>query len=634
MVQDVATTGIACNPALPCYDCRMSKLLLSLEDITLTFGGKPLFERLNIHIQEKDRICLVGKNGAGKTTLMRLISEDLELDSGSRFILPGITIGYLAQTVQFQPNQNVKSFVLSGLPRDQQTEQNHYLADMVIGPLNIDPAAPMRTLSGGQLRRAALAQALVTDPDILLLDEPTNHLDLATIEWMESYLNGYRGALICVSHDRQFLANISRKVFWIDRGNIRICPHGYSKFEDWVEEQVQHEARELQNLQKKVDAEHGWTQGGVSGRRKRNVRRLRELGQLREKLKKDKAAYRQRSQKIEMDALEAVTASRIVAEFKHVNKRFTRDDKLIPILDDFSHTIIKGDRLGILGQNGSGKSTFVKMLVGEEEPGSGRIFRSKTLDISYFDQNRSDLNPSKTLWETLCPNGGQYVMLGPGDNQREMHVCGYLKRFLFDPSIANDKVSTLSGGQQNRLLLAKIMASPGNLLILDEPTNDLDMDTLDMLQDMLADYQGTLIIVSHDRDFLDRTVTEVMAFEGNAEVHTVFGGYSDYMRFKKGQAKEHPTKNNAAKQDTKKAESPVENAPLTYGEQIELKNLPDQIDKAQQKLDDLQQTLDDASLYARNPDAFSQSITDYDATKAEIAKLEERWLELEERNAS
>lgn len=628
------TGRIPCNHAPNLYDSAMSgRLILSLEEIVLTFGGKPLFDGLSIHIGARDRICLIGKNGAGKTTLMRLMTQDLELDGGTRFVMPGTTIGYLAQTINFRPEDTVKQFVLSGLPKEDQTEYNHYLADMVIGPLDIEEDAKMGTLSGGQKRRAALAQALVTDPDILLLDEPTNHLDLTAIEWLENYLNAYRGAVICVSHDRRFLANVSRKVFWLDRGRIRTCPHGYEKFEEWQEEQIEQEARELRNLAKQVAAEHDWTQGGVTGRRKRNVRRLRELDRLRDKLKRDKAAYTQRSQKIDMDALTAITASKIVAEFKGVDKNFHRDDgRRIPILHDFSHTLLKGDRLGILGRNGSGKSTFLRMLIGELEHDNGRIFRSKTLDVSYFDQNRSILNPNKTLWETLCPNGGQFVQLGEGEDVHEIHVCGYLKRFLFDPKIAHDKVSTLSGGQQNRLLLAKILARPGNLLILDEPTNDLDMDTLDMLQDMLADYPGTLIIVSHDRDFIDRTVTELMVFEGDAKVETLFGGYSDYLRYK-----EKTGGLKTPSPDTTSTPAPVRQAiapaikPLTYGERLEHQKLPAQLESMQQKLTALQSQLDDAGLYERDPQGFTSLIADYDQTKKAIETAELRWLELEER---
>jgi ATP-binding cassette subfamily F protein uup len=612
---------------------KANRLLLSLDDITLTFGGKPLFKGLTMHISERDRICLVGKNGVGKTTLMRLMIKDLELDAGKRFAKPGVTIGYLAQRVAFEPKETVKQFVLSGLPKTDQGEHSAYLAGMVIVPLGLDEQAIMHTLSGGQLRRAALARALVEDPDILLLDEPTNHLDLQAIKWLETYLNAYHGALICISHDRQFLANVSRKVVWIDRGKIKICPYGYGKFEDWMDEQIQQESRELQNLQKKVVAEHGWTQGGVTGRRKRNVRRLRELNLLRQKLKADKALYKQRSQKIDMDALDTPNASKIVAEFKNVSKSFERDGTKIRILDAFDHILMKGDRLGVLGKNGSGKSSFLKILTEEIEQDSGRVFRSKTLDISYFDQNRSDLDPQKTLWETLCPGGGQEVFLGTGDKQKSIHVCGYLKRFLFDPQSAQHKVGTLSGGQQNRLLLAKILANPGNLLILDEPTNDLDMDTLDMLQDMLANYPGTLIVVSHDRDFLDRTVTEILAFEGDAVVENVYGGYSDYVREmasreKKSQRKKPEKETHKPLVETEKK---LGIKPLTYGERLELEKLPKKMETLQQKIDQLQEKLGDSELYQRDADTFHQLIKAFGATKTALTETEDRWIVLEDR---
>ncbi len=611
-----------------------NRLLLSLEDVHLTFGGKPLFEGLDMHITEGDKICLVGKNGAGKTTLMRLMTQDLELDGGKRFVYPGTSIGYLEQKVEHAKGQNVHDFVMSGLSPKERTEENHYLADIVIAPLELDPNAIMDTMSGGQKRRAALARALVMEPDILLLDEPTNHMDITAIEWLEGYLQSYRGALICVSHDRTFLANISRKVFWLDRGDIKVCPTGYGGFEEWMEKHVEQEARALHNLQKKVEAEHSWTQGGISARRKRNVRRLRELGKLRDKLQRDKAAYKQRSQKITMDALDAPNASKILAEFKGVSKAFERDGKRTTILKDFRHLILKGDRIGILGRNGSGKSSFVKLLVGELESDKGYIFRSKTMHVSYFDQNRSDLDPKKTLWQTLCPEGGQYVLLKQGDEEKPIHVCGYLKRFLFDPSIAHDKVGTLSGGQQNRLLLAKILANPGNVLILDEPTNDLDMDTLDMLQDMLMQYKGTLIVVSHDRDFLDRTVTEIMAFEGEGEVYVNFGGYSDYVREKEARERkaQTPSKTSNAGNNNSLAEN--EKAPvikLTYGESLELEKLPKQMESLQSNIDALQAQLDESGLYDKDPERFTQLISDFDARKAELEEAEARWLELEEK---
>lgn len=601
-------------------------VLISLEDVYVNFGGKPLFEGLRMHILAGEKICLVGKNGAGKTTLMRLIIGQQELDGGTRFVLPGTTIGYLAQTVEHNPKDNVHQFVMSGLEKAAQTEDKHHLADKVIMPLDLNPEAMMGTLSGGQLRRAALARSLIAEPDLLLLDEPTNHLDLAAIEWLERYLASYRGALVCVSHDRAFLAAISRKVFWIDKGTIRTCPGGYGQFDAWAEQIIEQEARELQNMQKKVVAEVDWTQGGVTGRRKRNQRRLAELHRLREKLAADKAAHAQRMRAIDIDLLPPAQASKIIVEFKHVDKAFQTSERTIPILKDFNLRIRRGDRIGILGKNGSGKSTFVKLLIGELEPDNGRVFRGKTVDIAYFDQNRSELNPKKSLWDTLCPHG-DYVYLGP-NKDRAQHVCGYLKDFLFDPKIARHMVSTLSGGQQNRLMLAKLLTNPGTLLILDEPTNDLDMDTLDMLQEMLAEYQGTLLVVSHDRDFLDRTVTEVLAFEGNAVVENYIGGYSDYQRAKK-QARV-PVEKMAEKKATVSPPPEPSKVKLSGKERHELEKLPAKIAALEQELKELMTMLQDATLYTNNPDAFDKATRRFGSAQKELELHETRWLELEE----
>ncbi len=602
------------------------RLLISVEEALLSFGGKPLFEGINLYINEGDKICLVGKNGAGKTTLMRLLEGSLELDGGKRFVLPGTTIGYLEQKVDFVPAHNVHQFVLSGLKQDQYTEEKSHLADIIIGPLELEPAAKMSELSGGQLRRAALARALIEEPDLLMLDEPTNHLDLGAIEWLEQYLRAYRGALVCVSHDRAFLANISKKVFWIDRGLIRTCPKGYADFDDWAEMVLEQEARELQNMQKKLEGEIGWTQGGVTGRRKRNVRRMRELGRLRDKIRADRAAYHKATAKVEMDALEVTVASHRIAEFKHVYKSFERDGRTIPILNDFNINLIRGDRIGILGKNGSGKSTFLKLLIDDLQPDKGTIKRGKTVDITYFDQNRIDLKPDETLWSTLCPDGGDYVFLGAGDKQKARHVCGYLKDFLFDPKMAKDYVRTLSGGQQNRLLLAKMLASPGNLLILDEPTNDLDMDTLDILTDILADYPGTLIIVSHDRDFLDRTITEVLAFEGDGKVESYIGGYSDYLEARniiEGKA--------AAKkpEPIKAVEKPVESK-MPNKLKYELEKLPTKIKTLTEEVAALNDTLSNPELYTKEPEKFDTTSRRLGRAQSELEQSESRWLELDE----
>jgi ATP-binding cassette subfamily F protein uup len=603
-----------------------NRLLISLEEAHLSFGGKSLFEGINLYINEGDKICLVGKNGSGKTTLMKMATGDLELDGGTRFLYPNTTFGYLAQKVDYNPKSTIREFVLDGLARDDNYEEKQHLADVVIGPLEIEPDWLMSRLSGGQLRRAALAKALVSAPDILLLDEPTNHLDLEAIKWLETYLAGYKGALICVSHDRAFLNAISRKVVWIDRGKIRVSPGGYAEFDEWADKILEQEAREIQNLQKKIDAEVDWTQGGVTARRKRNIRRVKQLHALREKIRADKAAYKKITAEIHMDALAPQISAKRVAEFKNVNKSFTSEDgKKVHILKDFNYNVMRGDRIGVLGRNGSGKSTFLKMLVNQLEPDSGLIRRAKNIDISYFDQYRTDLDPDKSLWRTICPNG-DYVFLGPEGKKKSKHVCGYLKDFLFDPKAAQDKVSTLSGGQQNRLMLARIMANPGNVLILDEPTNDLDMDTLDMLQEVLADYPGTLVIVSHDRDFLDRSVTEVLAFEGDAVVSNYMGGYTDYLRQKEQELEAKRPKKII---EAPKIEKPVVKA-ISNKVKYELEKLPQQISDLEVEIIELSNLLEDPELYTKDPENFDKVSHRYGKAKAELERLETRWLEISE----
>ncbi len=599
------------------------RVLISLENATLTYGGKPIFEGVGMHICEGEKICLVGKNGVGKTTLMRLIMNDLDLDGGKRFSMPNLSIGYLAQTIDHLPTQKVKEFVLAGLKVGEEDADKHHLADQVIEPLGLDENATMGTLSGGQLRRAALARALICEPDLLILDEPTNHLDLTAIEWLEKYINASKSAVLCVSHDRTFLGNISRKVLWIDRGQIRTCPKGYREFDAWADTILQQEAREIHNMHKKFEAEIDWTQGGVSGRRKRNQRRLRELDRLRAKLKVDKASHKKMTSRIELDPLTTTQASKIVAEFRGVTKSFSREGKKIPILNDFTYRITRGDRIGILGKNGSGKSTFIKLLMGEIEPEEGRVFRGKTIAIAYFDQNRVELNPDKTLWDTLCPTGGDYVLLGDPEDPKPIHVCGYLKNFLFDARIARDRVSTLSGGQQNRLMLAKVLAHPGNVLILDEPTNDLDMDTLDMLQEILADYKGTLILVSHDRDFLDNAVTEVLAFEGDALVESHLGGYSDYIAAKKPIVKKLVKETAPAPSIAPKA-----NSKMTFKLQHELEKLPDRIAALEKEIGVLKLVLSDADLYTRDAKAFDSASYRLVEAQEQLEQSELRWLEL------
>lgn len=619
-------------------------LLLSVQDAVIGFGGKRLFDGLSFNICEGDKIALVGRNGAGKTTLMNIITGAQALDDGTRWLLGGTVIGYLRQEIHPKSGQTVFDYVFEEVkPEEGQSAEEaialkSYKVDMVIRPLELSPEDRMDKLSGGQLRRAALARALVEDPDILLMDEPTNHLDLEIIEWLETYLKGWRGALVCVSHDKAFLSNVSDKVFWLDRGRLRVSPGGFRDFDDWSSMLLDQEARELHNRERALAQELEWASRGVKARRKRNVRRLQLVHEEKEKLRRDKNAFKRMMAKIEMPEVDLdEVSSRVVAEFKSVNKEFNEDGREIPILSKFNLRIMRGDRIGILGRNGSGKTTFLRLLINELRPDSGTVKLKKDIEFSYFDQRRRDLDLTKTLWQTLCPDGGEHVSV----RGKPRHVVGYLKDFLFDPSIVHHKVGILSGGQKNRLMLAKVLADPKHLLILDEPTNDLDMDTLDMLEEVLCQYDGTLLVVSHDRDFLDQTVTKILAFEGSGKVEGHIGGYSDYVDFKKGvntkeQRKEEDDKNIKEK-DIRSFESSCKknsSAKLSYKLTYELERLPGKMEKLEAEIGALEDELAAPDFYTNDPGGFQKSAKRLAEARDELEAAETRWLELEEMRAA
>ncbi|MCB1537791.1 MAG: ATP-binding cassette domain-containing protein [Rhodospirillales bacterium] len=607
------------------------RLILHVRDALVAFGKKPLFENLEFSILEGDKIALVGKNGAGKTTLMNVITGARTLDDGDRWQLEGTTIGYLQQDIPMRPGQSVRDFVREHVRVSDTHEAVDYRIDAVLHPLDLDPDWTMDTMSGGQLRRAALARALVEDPDILLLDEPTNHLDLDIIEWLENYLKNFRGAVLCVSHDRTFLANMSDKVFWLDRGRMRVCPKGFSDFEDWQTALIEQEARELKNRQKWLEMEEEWASRGVPARRKRNQKRLEMMRAERARLKADLSSYRRMIAKVELEAGETEIGARLITEFTRVHKSFGEKK----ILDGFSLRIMRGDRIGILGRNGSGKTTFLKLLVDEMKPDAGTIKRARDINISYFDQQRKDMRPDWSLWRTLLPNGGDYItVMG-----KTRHVCGYLKDFLFDPADAMQAVGSLSGGQKNRLMLARVLANPGNFLILDEPTNDLDMETLDMLEEVLSAYAGTLIVVSHDRDFLDQTVSKIIAFEGDAKIEMCIGGYSDYLEMKKeqkapqkGAAKTKGAAPESAPASTSAASaaSPARAAKLSYKLQYELDNLPEKIAGFEDEIATLTKKLQDNDFYMQDKDGFAQATRYLERAKKNLDAALARWVALED----
>ncbi len=610
-------------------------LLLSVKDAMVRYSETPVFENLAFNIHQGSRIALVGKNGAGKSTLMNIITGAQDLDDGERWEEAGITIGYLRQDIVPREGQNVFEYIFEEI-KDDERENHSYKVDIVAEALHLDTQAQMSVLSGGQLRRAGLARCLVEEPDILLLDEPTNHLDLDVIEWLENYLKSYRGTLVCISHDRTFLANVTTQVFWLDRGALKVSPRGFKHFEEWSTALLEQEERELKNRKQAVGIEVAWANRGVKARVKRNLRRMALVKEMRDKLKADEAAYRRATQKIELQPLKNIdSTSKVVAEFYKVFKSFEEDHKTIKILEQFSMRIQRGDRIGILGKNGSGKTTFLKLLLKELEPDQGRVKTRKELEFSYFDQKRSDLDPTDTLQKTLSHGGGDYIdVMG-----KQRHVCGYLKDFMFDPSRAQDKVSQLSGGQKNRLMLAKILANPKSCLILDEPTNDLDMDTLDMLEEILCQYKGTLLVVSHDRDFLDQTVTKILAFEGDGSVKTVIGGYSDYLEMRNkresGSSQHTQKKTKEALSSSSQADAPAKPKAkkLTYKLERELKLLPGKIERVEADIMKFSNQLADGDFYRRDPDNFHAVTKQLGEAQEKLERYERRWLELEEQKS-
>tara|TARA_B110000259_G_C14034045_1_gene408244 strand:+ start:8574 stop:10373 length:1800 start_codon:yes stop_codon:yes gene_type:complete len=592
-------------------------IIVSIQEASVSFSKTTLFKDLSFNIHEGNKICIIGKNGAGKTTLMNMIVGTQIFDSGKRIELSGLTIGYLTQDIKFSPEQKVYDYLFSGLKVENQNEDSSYMIDMIAHPLQLDLENIMKNLSGGQLRRASLAKTLIENPDLLLLDEPTNHLDFESVQWLENYLRTYRGTLVCISHDRTFLKNISDKVFWLDRGKIRICPKGYGHFEEWSNKLLGQEARELKNREKILGLEEDWANRGVRARRKRNVRRLEEMKAERELLKKDKSLFEKNIQKMELEPMSPTLGSKVIAEFIKVSKKFTEGVRSKTILDQFNIRILKGDKIGVLGNNGSGKTSFLKMLIGDLQIDSGKIKLAKNIEISYFDQTRSNLKENDSLWKNLCPNGDYINVMG-----KTRHVCGYLKDFLFDPKDATNDVNTLSGGQKNRLLLAKTLANPGNLLILDEPTNDLDMDTLDMLEDILANYKGTLFVVSHDRDFLDQTVNKILAFEGDGGVEVHIGGYSDYEKNRKTSDIKIAKKQKEDRVKIKEVKK------LTYKLQYELDGLPKKVENLNKELSEINKQFADPNFFS-NSELRDVLLHKSSKLSQLVSDLEDRWLELE-----
>ena len=595
----------------------MAPPLLTLANISLTFGTTPLLEKAELSVMARDRICLVGRNGSGKSTLLKIAADLVEADSGERFVQPGTTIRYLPQEPDLSAFKTAGDYIQAGLIGADDGARIPYLLDALGLTGEEDPSV----MSGGEVRRAALARTLAPEPDILMLDEPTNHLDLPAIEWLEGELSSLSSAILLISHDRRFLENLSRHTLWMDRGETRSLDKGFAHFEDWRDEFLAQEELDRHKLDRKIHREQHWIVHGVSGRRKRNVRRVKELASLRQQVRDQKQVVGSAA----ITVTEGQSSGKRVATLENVSKSF--DGR--PIVSDFSVKIARGDRIGIVGPNGSGKTTLLKLLMGEHAPDSGKIDLGVNLQPLIVDQKRESLNPDWTLSEAMTDNGGDKVMVG--DNS--VHVIRYMKDFLFLPEQARTPIHALSGGERGRLQLARGLRLPSNLLILDEPTNDLDLETLDLLQELVADYKGTVVVVSHDRDFLDRTVTRTIGFEGGGKWQVYACGYSDMVdqrgrgvQARKAAQKEAAKAAKAATQST----APAPKVKMSYKHKFRLEQLPQEMETLETQKTALEQKMADGDFFSRDPDGFNKALAEFQTVQAKLEACEEEWLELEE----
>jgi ATP-binding cassette subfamily F protein uup len=597
----------------------MAPPLLLLQDIRQGFGTTPLLRDATLSVGSGERLALVGRNGSGKSTLLKVAAGLVTPDGGSRFLQPGATLRYLPQEPDLSGYGTTLSFVEAALGPGDDPYRAHYLLEQ----LGLTGEEAPASLSGGEARRAALAAAIAPSPDILLLDEPTNHLDLPAIEWLESELTGMRAALVLISHDRRFLESLSHAMVWLDRGTTRRLEQGFAHFEVWRDQVLEEEERDAHKLAREIVREEHWLRYGVTARRKRNMRRVGELQALREK-------HRQRRGPqggVRLAATEADGSGSQVVSAEGISKSF--GDRMV--VRDVSVRILRGDRVGIVGPNGAGKTTLLNMLTGELSPDSGEVRLGTGIEMVTLDQRRASLDPSMTLSDALTEGRGDMVHVGGTPR----HVIGYMKDFLFLPEQARTPLGVLSGGERARVMLARAMARPSNLLVLDEPTNDLDLETLDLLQEMIADYPGTVLVVSHDRDFLDRVATSVIAYEGEGRWQDYAGGYSDMVAQRGHGVRARMETHAAAPAPKRVAEAQAPASParqrLTMGERQALKTLPGEMEKLSAEIAKLNDILADPQLYARDAARFAKATELLAQRQAALAKAEERWLELEMR---
>ncbi|MBW6417066.1 ABC-F family ATP-binding cassette domain-containing protein [Celeribacter sp. PS-C1] len=602
--------------------------VLQLSDISLTFGGDPVFDGLNLVVQEGDRVALVGRNGSGKSTLMKVMAGLVEADRGARVLGPGITVGYMEQDPDLSGFATLGEFAASALDPSES-----YKVDMVAEGLKFNPETPIETASGGERRRAALAKLLAEGPGLMLLDEPTNHLDIEAIAWLEEELRTTKTAYVLISHDRAFLNHLTRATLWIDRGQVRRQEEGFEAFETWRDKVWEDEDMQRHKLDRKIKAEARWAVEGISARRKRNQGRVRALQDLRA----ERAGQIRRQGTAAMELEVAEKSGKRVVEAEHISKRF--EDKII--VRDLSIKVARGDRIAFVGPNGAGKTTLLKMLTGEMEPDSGTVKLGTKLEMAVFDQTRSNLRDDLTLWEAMTSDKDMRVS-GKADQVMvrgtPKHVVGYLKEFLFTDAQARAPVASLSGGEKARLLLAKIMAKPSNLLVLDEPTNDLDIETLDLLQELLTDFEGTVLLVSHDRDFIDRVATQTVAMEGDGEAVVYAGGWSDY-RAQRGEkpavsaAKTAPKPVEKAAAPAAPQAKPAAKSKLSFTEKHRLEALPAEMERLEAEIAKLGELLSDPELFTREPVKFQKATDMLTERQSALEAAEEEWLTLEEKNS-
>jgi ATP-binding cassette subfamily F protein uup len=585
----------------------MAAPVLSYEDLGLVQGEGWLFRGLDLYVGDHDRLALIGRNGAGKTTLLKCLAGLIDPDEGRRTIVPGTNVVLLEQDPEIGGDGTLLDWVLAGRDAPAQHE-----AEAIAHQIGIDLDRPAATASGGERRRAAIVRALAQQPDVLLLDEPTNHLDLGAIEWLEQWLGRFTGAFIVISHDRTFLKRLTKSCIWLDRSTLRRAEIGFGGFEAWTEKVYEEEARAAEKMDAKLAIELRWLERGVTARRRRNQGRLSKLHEMRAQ----RAAMLGAPGAAKLALAKDDVRSKAVIEADQVSKSF--GDRRV--IKDFSLRIQRGDRIGLVGPNGAGKTTLLKLLTGELQPDSGTVTRAKTLSGIVIDQQRKLMEPDKRVKDVLA-NGGDWIDV----RGHKKHIKGYLKEFLFDPAIAEAPIGSLSGGERSRLLLAREFAREANLLVLDEPTNDLDLETLDLLQEVIADYEGTVLLVSHDRDFLDRTVTITLGLDGSGKVDIVAGGYDDWEKRRRPQT---AAKASPARSPQPTARPKPTAAKLTYRDQRDLDRLPGEIERIEAEIAKAEDALHDPQLYSIDPQRFADLTTRLESLRADKSSAEERWLEV------